>query len=74
MIKKIENSTSLLLIRLLMIKNSFLSFNLKSLPKIIFFTIVSLSFILFDYLFFRKVIIYIFNLEEGIGNILLTEL
>ncbi len=74
MINILKNFLPLLRARLLMAINSLFTVTLKDIPKLLFFSSIALVFILFDYFFFFRVTTYIFNLEDGVGNILLVEL
>lgn len=69
-----KNLRPLLLARLLMTGNSLFSVRFRDAPKILFFSSIAVLFIIFDYFFFSRIITYIFNLEDGVGNILLVEL
>jgi len=55
-------------------RNGIVNLGIKDIPRVIVFSLITLLFILFDYLFFLKVVNYIFNLNEGIGNVIIVEL
>jgi len=74
MIFNTPNLIPLLHTRILVIKNSLRKFSKEGVLKFSVLFIVGFIFLILDYLFFHRVIKYIFSLEDPIGRILISQL